>query len=184
MSQQPSHPESARRQQLTLLWMQAQPIVSAYINSAVRDQQHAEDLLQETALSIAESFEQYDTAKPFLPWAIGVAKNKLLHYYRRHRNDRLVFDDELLGKIGPRYEAESIAAMKEQGAALQLCIDKLAEHARAILEMRYVRDMGYEQIAEAVGRTAAGVANNLYRSRKALATCVKRQTRIEKGGSA
>ena len=112
-----------------------------------------------------------------------MAKNKLLHYYRRHRNDRLVFDDELLGKIGTRYEAESVEAMKEQGAALQLCIDKLAEHARAILEMRYVRDMGYEQIADAVGRTAAGVANNLYRSRKALAKCVKRQATTEKGDS-
>lgn len=182
MPDRPNPSESQRRQQLTLLWMQAQPMVSAYIASAVRDRQHAEDLLQETALSVAEAFDRYDPAKAFLPWTIGVAKNKLLHYYRKHERDRLVFDDELIEQIGSRYEAESIEAFKEQGAALKRCIEKLAEHARTILQMRYVEDMGYEQIAQAVDRTAAGVANNLYRSRKALAECVKRDAARENGG--
>jgi len=178
-----NHPESEHRRRLTLLWMQAQPMVSAYIASAVRDHQHAEDLLQDTALTIAEKFDDYDTAKPFLPWAIGVAKNKLLHYYRKHSRDRLVFDDELLGMIGTQVQAQS-DTIKEHAPALRRCIEKLAEQTRAILEMRYLRNMGYEQIAHAVGRSSAGVANNLYRSRKALADCVKREARSDQGGDA
>lgn len=175
------HPESERRRQLTLLWMQAQPVVAAYIGSTVRDHQHAEDLLQDTALTIAESFDQYDPQRPFLPWAIGVAKNKLLHYYRRHSSDKLIFDDQLIDMIASRYEQRE-ADPRRYTAALKHCLERLAQHARTMIQMRYAQGMGYEQIAEALGRTTAGVANSLYRSRKALADCVKQQTLSEAGG--
>lgn len=175
--------ESERRKHLTLLWMQAQPVVGAYIASAVRDRQHGEDLLQETALVVAESFDAYDPARPFLPWAMGIARNKMLHYYRRHGSDRLVFDDELLAEIGSRFEARG-DVMKEQRSALERCIGRLGERAQSALQMRYIDDMGYEQIAEAVGRSVAGVANLLYRARKALADCVKREASGTRGGDA
>ena len=182
MSEQPNNPtpgitpgtsaEGERRKQFALCWMQAQPVVAAYIASGIRDRQHCEDVIQETALSIAEAFDQYDAGKPFLPWAMGVARYKLLQYYRKHNRDRLVFDEALLSQIGARIEAQADTA-GDRHRALGHCLEKLATHAREMISLRYVDDLGYEQIADALGRTTAGVANSLYRSRKALANCIK-----------
>jgi len=176
-------PESEQRKQFARCWMQAQPVVAAYIASGIRDRQHCEDVLQDTALSIAEAFDQYDATKPFLPWAMGVARNKLLQYYRNHHRDRLVFDEALLEQIGVRIEAQA-EHTKDRQLALAHCLEKLAEHAREMIKLRYVQDLGYDQIAEMLGRTRAGVANSLYRSRKALAQCVKAESKRLSGDDA
>lgn len=173
--------ESQQRKRFALYWMQAQPVVAAYIGSGIRDRQHCEDVIQETALAIAESFDQYDDAKPFISWAMGVARNKVLQYYRKYNRDRLVFDEAILAQVGDRFEQQSELA-KERQTALSHCIDKLAEPAREMIKLRYIRNLGYDQIAKLVGRSAAGVANNLYRSRKALADCIKLETQRSEGG--
>jgi len=161
--------------------MQAQPVVAAYLASGIRDRQHCEDVIQETALAIAEAFDQYDHAKPFLPWAMGVARNKLLQYYRKHNRDRLVFDEALMSQIGERFEQQGDMTKPRQ-VALSACLEKLAGQAREMIKLRYVQDLGYDQIAERVGRSRAGVANNLLRSRKALADCIELETRRMEGG--
>ena len=174
-------PESEHRKRFALCWTQAQPIVAAYIASGIRDRQHCEDVIQETALAIAEAFDQYDTDKPFVPWAMGVARHKLLQYYRKHNRDRLVFDEALLSQIGERFEQQGDTA-KQRHAALSACLEKLAEHAQEMIKLRYIDNLGYDQIADALGRTRAGVANSLYRSRKALAQCIKIETQRMEGG--
>lgn len=137
-------------------------------------------MIQETALSIAEAFYQYDQRKPFLPWAMGVARNKVLQYYRKYNRDKLVFDEALLSQISARFEQHG-DTVKQRQAELSTCLEKLAEQAREMIKLRYVH-MGYDQIAQAVGRTRAGVANNLFRSRKALAQCIKTESRRAEGG--
>ena len=166
--------DRANRRKLAICWHKAQPVVAAYIASAIRDHQHAEDLLQETALSVAESFDQYDPQRPFIAWAIGIARHKMLHYFRRQRRDRLVFDEVLLSQVGSRFEQQA-ETLKDRNAALTICMQRLAKHALEIVQMRYVNGMNYEQIGQATGRTTAGVANSLSRARKALAQCVKRE---------
>jgi RNA polymerase sigma-70 factor (ECF subfamily) len=174
-------PESEHRRRFALCWTQAQSIVAAYIASGIRDRQHCEDVIQETALAIAEAFDQYDPAKPFVPWAMGVARHKVLQYYRKYNRDRLVFDEALLDQISARFEEQADTA-HERRAALSICLEKLAEHTREMIRLRYIDNLGYDQIADALGRTRAGVANSLYRSRKALAQCVKAEaTRMEGG---
>ena len=179
-SLQPDRDDRAKRRELAICWHKAQPVVAAYIASAVRDHQHAEDMLQETALSVAETFDQYDPDRPFLAWAIGIAKHKLYHYYRKQSRDRLVFDEDLLSQIGARFEDQA-EALRDRNAALKTCMDRLAKHARDMIQMRYMDAMGYEQIAKAMGRSTAGVANGLSRARKFLAECVKREFKNSPG---
>jgi len=54
--------------------------VSAFVLSIVRDFSIRDDVLQETAVVVLESFERYDTSRPFVSWAIGVAQNQIRLY--------------------------------------------------------------------------------------------------------
>ena len=84
------------RRKLNVLWTNAHIVVSGYVRSMVIDFHLAEDVLQETAATVAEKFADYDQSRPFLPWALGIAKNKILHALRTSSRDRLVFDESVV----------------------------------------------------------------------------------------
>ena len=65
-------------EQLARLWTQSQSVVSSYVLSLVRDFHLAEDILQQVAVILVREFEKYDPSRPFLPWALGFAKNVAL----------------------------------------------------------------------------------------------------------
>ncbi len=66
--------ESTR--QATRFWTLAQPAVSAFVTSVVRDFRDRDDVLQDIAVAVIESFDSYDSDRPFTAWAMGVARTK------------------------------------------------------------------------------------------------------------
>src|SRR5690606_5033835 len=76
--------------ELARLWIQSQPAISAYLSANVIDVHHAEDLVQEVAQVVAEKFDEYDRDRSFTSWALGIARHRLLKYYRTRSRDRLV----------------------------------------------------------------------------------------------
>ena len=175
-NQQPD--AATQREQLTLLWMQAQAVIASYIKVGVRDQQHAEDLLQETALAVARSFDQFDTDRPFLPWAMTIARNKVIDYHKGKGKSHLSFSPDLLAQLGADFQEDG-GVMNDYVESLHHCMDRLAKTAQVAIELRYVRSLSYAQIGERIGRSTAGVANLLLRTRAALLQCI--ETRIEAG---
>ena len=65
------------------LWVLAQPTVSAFIASLVRDFRDRDDVLQDVAVAVIDSFRSYDPSRPFVAWAIGIARNEVRHHLRR-----------------------------------------------------------------------------------------------------
>ena len=69
---------TSQRKALARLWVSAQPTLMSFITAGVRDFHAAQDLLQDTAEAVAEGFDDYDPARPFTAWALGIARNKVL----------------------------------------------------------------------------------------------------------
>lgn len=179
-----------RARELNVLWSKVHPTVSAYIRSTIRDFHCAEDVLQETAATVAEKFAEYDSSRPFLPWVIGISKNKLLTHLRKYCSDRHVFSDRLIEQITEIYAADDMdtSAMHE---ALKTCIKEVSGKPRKLLEMRYVRELKPGKIAAVTGMTTNSVSVMLFRVRKALQNCIERQLatakfdgQAEQGGGA
>ena len=93
VDRQPVSGVSADMLLLSRLWSEAQPVVAAMIVGAVVDFQHAEDLVSQVAETVVMKFGDYDRSRPFVPWALGIARNIVLRHYERRAGDRLVFFD-------------------------------------------------------------------------------------------
>jgi len=78
-------------EQFTRRWTEAQPIVAGYINAVVADFQEAEDLLQNVAVILLRKFPEYDGQRPFVAWAIGIAKREVLMARRHHARNFLCY---------------------------------------------------------------------------------------------
>lgn len=166
------------RTRLTLLWTHAQPLVMAFINSMVPNPADAEDVLQQTAYDIATNFDDYDQARPFVAWAIGIAKYKVLAYRRDRGRDRAVLTGEAIEQIAEAY-ADQSEELNENARVLNDCLAKLSAKARSLIELRYTQDLKPAAIAERIGSTANTVSNALSRTREALRGCIERARRWE-----
>lgn len=168
-------------EELTLRWTQAQPIVTSYITSIVRDFNNVEDVVQEVAVAVARGYADSDRSRPFVPWALGIARHKIADYQRKHFRNKQVFDTDLLEKIEQGHkdiEPES----QEIRHALDICLGRLQDRGRMLIQLRYGHNLRPAQIAERVGMTANAVGVVLHRVRKALGECI--QDRVaQEGGS-
>ena len=174
--------ENEQKRSLARLWVSAQPSVSAYIWSCVNDFHAAEDLLQEVAEDVATSFERYDPSRPFIGWALGIARFKVIDHYRKHDRDPHVFlaEPETLESLSVAFE-EVFPQTSPRREALVHCMDKLPDKSRKALEMRYELDLKPAQIAEQIGTSSGVVRVMLTRIRSALSKCVEGQLK-QSGG--
>jgi len=171
-----------RTRQATRQWTLAQPVVSAFVGSVVRDFAARDDVLQEVAIAVVESFDRYEPDRPFVAWAMGIAHNQVRLYLRRRQRDRLVFDDEVVGQLAEAFQATST---DEQRSLLFLrdCLGQLEGRSRDLCDLRYTQDLKPAAIGELLGMTANAVAKSLQRIRDQLRLCIDRKATLEGGRS-
>ena len=159
-------------------WVMVQPSVGAYIRSAVRDAQHAEDVLQEVARGAIEQFGDYDRTRPFLNWVMGIARYRILNYYRSQRGDKLVFDESVLRMI-ERGHVDVAPSVGDREQALSDCLKRVDGRSRDVLARRYDQGQAVNQIAERLGTTPNAVSRLLYRTRLLLKDCIELRLKQE-----
>jgi RNA polymerase sigma-70 factor (ECF subfamily) len=166
--------------QATRLWTLAQPVVSAFVTSVVRDFTDRDDVLQEIAVAVVESFDRYDASRPFISWAMGIAHRQVGLYLRRVRRDRLVFDDQTIQSLAIAFEAQAPDPSHKLDF-LHDCLRHLEGRARHVCKLRYRDDLKPAAIGEALGMTANSVAKMLQRIRDQLRECVERKASLAGG---
>jgi RNA polymerase sigma-70 factor (ECF subfamily) len=164
--------EKAR--QATRLWTLAQPSVSAFITSLVRNFRDRDDVLQETAVAVIESFDRYDPQRPFVGWTLGIARNQVGLYLRRRGRDCHQFDTEATEQLAIAFESVTPEEM-HQLDHLRECMKLLEGRARRLCELRYREDLKPAAIAETVGMSANSVAKALQRVREQLRACIEQK---------
>lgn len=178
-SQDHGEPDDARPQ-LAALWEQARPAVFAYLTATVYDFHRAEDLLQEVAVAIAGKFHAYDPQRSFLAWAIGIARNRTLLYFREQARDRQHFSETTLQNLSNAAEQLSPDDGSFRREALRHCLGKIVGRRRRVLDLRYTGDQSIAAIASQLGMTANAVKIMLHRVRAALEECVERRLAQER----
>lgn len=162
-----------RLREATRLWTLAVPTVSAFVTSVVRDFQDRDDLLQETAIAVLESFDRYDPSQPFVAWAIGVARNHVRLYCRRKARARVAFDSEAVDALATAFGRTDPKDRRLD--YLGDCMRGLEARARELCRLRYEQGSKPAAIAERVGMGANAVAKALQRIRDRLRECIERK---------
>ena len=165
-------------QRMTIEWTRAQPSVGRFIRSFVRDRAQAEDLLQVVALVIVDRFESYEPDRPFIGWALGIARRVVLTHLRKEYRDRQVEFTNAVEQAADAFQRLEPQAevMKD---ALAHCVDNVRGRSRRALLLRYSEGLELKQIGKRLGMTAGNVGVLLHRVRTSLRDCVQRRLRLE-----
>jgi len=118
----------------------------------------AEDAAQEIYLRLFRNFEQYDPAQPFLPWFRRLATNCVLNWKEKQRP---------AGEL-----PESLAAprepLRDPNARLQKAIRELPPEYQACITLKYLEDLGINEIAQSLQVPPGTVKTWLFRARELL----------------
>ncbi|MFK7788932.1 MAG: sigma-70 family RNA polymerase sigma factor [Phycisphaeraceae bacterium] len=163
--------EREKTSRFTVLWLKAQPVLAGYIGAMVRDRAVVDDLLQGVALTAVEKMDDYDEARSFEAWVIGIARFKVLQHYRSAGKDRLIFDEALTDAFTQHY-ADSAEGYEDRLAALRDCMAKLPGDAQSLLANRYFENEPVKTIASRLGKTPARISKQLFTIRQALERCI------------
>jgi len=160
------------RELLAVNWVKAQPSLTAFLIASTPQFSDAEDLLQEVAVEVARRFDDYDPSRPFLPWALWVAKIQVANFYRARQRNPVKFIGDSIDALGEACDRIQ-RTLSEEKWALEKCLTSLTGRSRTLLQLRYFDDLTPQEIGPRVGMTAGAVRIALFRTRSALMACVR-----------
>ena len=142
----------------------------------------AMDLSEETFLRAWRCLEQYQFASAFSTWLYRLCSNICIDFLRRRRRQQtvpLTFEDA--DGEEQTYAVPDAQPLPEEQVELKLTRETLAaamaqllpEH-RAVLQLRVVNEMSYEQIADVLDIQIGTVKSRLSRARNQLKKILER----------
>jgi RNA polymerase sigma-70 factor (ECF subfamily) len=164
-----SHSEAVAR-----AWVLAQPIVDAFISSAVRNHADAQDILQDVAVAVLEGHSPPPAAGEITAWTVGIARHKIADYFRRKKRLHAVMGDDVLQNIADAFAAQ-VDVWTAEGHALERCLDGVKGEARHLLDLRYRDGHSPQEMASRLGRTSEAIRASLLRIRRGLRDCIQRR---------
>lgn len=156
---------------LVSLLMRHERQLFAYIYTLVPNRHDAEDILQETSLTIYDKFHEFQQGTDFLSWAMRIAWWKVRAARQKYARSKVLFNDEVLQLISETsiQMSQEISPMQH---ALTHCLGKLNERDRQFILTRYERDSGVERAAKSSGRSMQAAYKALMRLKQLLHDCV------------
>lgn len=107
-------------------------------------QSFAEDIVQETLLTIHQKLHTYDVSQAFLPWLRAVTRHKVIDLLRKNREKTVSLDEE------DGMEVEDLSSQQDQTAArdLDILLKQLNPPAGDIIYMLKVEGMSVTELAK------------------------------------
>ena len=142
----------------------------------LRDQDAAEDAVQETYLRAFTKLDSYRPSGRFAAWLTRVALNEALMIRRRERTDTVSLDDVGETALGsPDLSRDPDTPSTEQFVEavharmlIEHAIDALPENFRLVFVLRVVEGLDVRETAECLDLNATTVRTRLFRAQRQL----------------
>jgi len=140
------------------------------VYSILRNDADARDVSQEFWVAVWHQLPEFRGESRFTTWLHPIAVRRALDHLRKRRrwSERfLPFDSSGVSEaVASGTTAESIS---DQAAAARAALDTLPPQQRAVLALRELEGLSYEEIAEVMKIPTGTVMSRLYHARRLLA---------------
>lgn len=151
--------------------------VYAIAYGILRQREDAWDAAQEAFVKAYRNLDRFHGDSAFYTWLYRITYNLSIDLLReKKRKETVAMDDErsqledALSEQGRRPEGhpDDVANRKELTSVLHEAMNRLSEKHRAIIVLREVEGLSYEEMAEVLGISKGTVMSRLFHARKNL----------------
>ena len=147
----------------------------------VKNQDDALDAVQEAFVKVHKNIHKFQGSSSFYTWLYRIVMNASIdHVRKKSRRKSLDFDEYALheqsavagdGALVPNITDANpgkAALRRELGSAIQGALAELPEHHRAVIVLREIEGMSYEQMADTLEVPKGTVMSRLFHARKKM----------------
>ena len=127
----------------------------------------ASDLLQETFIKVYLHINDYSKSYTFGQWVYSIARNTLVDHLRRKSGDVLL-DERFRAPLATTPSPEESVIINQTRAHFYNALEELTPEYRQVIEMRFVEEYSYEEIAEKLGRPLNTIKTQIRRARATI----------------
>ncbi len=153
----------------------------------VRDENDARDIVQEAFLRVYRSLERFKGGSSFFTWLYRIVTNLAIDLMRKPaRREAELFENPNISEDAEafpflaRIEGANpldVVRRREIAERIQTALDALPPYHRAVIIMREVEGMSYQEMAEAMEVSKGTIMSRLFHARqklqRALADCYR-----------
>jgi len=135
----------------------------------MRNEQDAEDVVQEAALRAFRFFENFRGGNS-RAWFLSIVRNTSFTALKRNRTDEanVVFDEELHGSQTPPMDAGVALDRAQDRETVRGAIEQLPPEFREAITLRELEGCSYKEIADVAGVPIGTIMSRLARARRQL----------------
>lgn len=152
---------------------QLQNRIFAVAYGVVGNRQDAEDIAQDTFLKAYSSIKKLKKEDSFYSWLVRIAINTSINYKKANNIARTV---PIEGVPEPAFQGEtpdSYIEKRGESEQIQEILANLPPESRAVLVLREVEGLGYEEIADMLGVPLGTVRSRIHYAREKLRRAVQ-----------
>lgn len=137
----------------------------SFVVHLVSDTHAADDVVQESFISLYKTIDRVDTTRPFSTYVFSIARNQAISYLRSRKKQVPLEDIVLADDDGLMYE-DIMAAEREH--IVTRALDRLEEKYRKVIRLYYFDDLSYEEIGRKMRLPVNTVRTHLFRAKRSL----------------
>ncbi|MCB9323732.1 MAG: sigma-70 family RNA polymerase sigma factor [Lewinellaceae bacterium] len=150
-------------------------------NSFTRNEEDANDLVQDTMLKAYNSIDSYQEGTNAKAWLFKILYNTYINNYRRKKKRPNEVDFEKVKGLNNDESSDysSVVTIDEDlfgsmiGDEVSMAMDQLSEEARNVILLSDIMDFKYEEIAALLDIPIGTVRSRLFRARNTLKEILK-----------
>jgi RNA polymerase sigma-70 factor (ECF subfamily) len=148
-----------------------------HLRKIVKDNQQAQDLLQETFLNAYRGLKGFSGSSSFSTWLFRIATNNALMFLRKHRPEVVEYDDQFKNpsdgnsmQASPQFVNTPLDLLLSQEGRKKIeeAIDDLPVLYRSVIVLRDVEGFSLKEVSKIMDSSLAAVKSRLHRARNSV----------------
>lgn len=141
------------------------------------NEQDSEDIIQETYVKAYFNLSHYNPDYTFGQWVYTIARNLFIDFTRHKKTigSTISIDSQGIYDINPASDSlnpEERIISRQNGSQLNSLMQELPPHYRVIIELRFIGDYSYEEIAARLEMPIGTVKTRIHRARERLCALI------------
>jgi len=149
----------------------------AVIRGVLGDSDEVEDVLQQVYIKIHRGLPSFRGDARFSTWVYQIARNEALNAVKKRRLDTTPIEDVVLAAPEDAASPERAYGQQQLSAHMEAAMSRLEEGQRIALELRYMGERSYEEIADTMQIPLGTVKTYIHRGKAQLKEILEREAR-------
>ena len=173
--------EELRRDRILRAAFECRAELVTYARALLGNYAAAEDAVQEAMLVVVAKHDQFEEGTSVLAWCRSIVRIEVLRAKQRHQRERTlaqrVLDDAVDAAFEEFQSSRTSHERQRRRDALALCIQRISDRSKSVLEARFIDELGYSEIGQRLSMSVEAVRKALFRVKKQVRTCVATRLR-------